>query len=186
VDPLECVDQFGADAVRCYLLGAVSPFEDGDFALGRLRELYNVELANGLGNLVSRLTALCARLGPVSFTAGERPAPPAAYSQSFRAYEFGRALRSLWELVDGLNRDIERVRPWENSGSRRENVTASVHRWLAELHRIAFWLSPFLPDTSRRIAAMITRDPVVHCEPLFPRRWCLEQQDLGVPRPLSH
>ena len=58
VDPFGCIETFGADAVRYYLLRAIPPFDDGDFSPVRLHHLYNTDLANGLGNLVSRLTTL--------------------------------------------------------------------------------------------------------------------------------
>ena len=51
LDPFACIERFGADAVRYYLLHAVPPHGDGDFSLTRLRELYASDLANGLGKI---------------------------------------------------------------------------------------------------------------------------------------
>ena len=61
INPFACAEKYGADGVRYYLLRAVSPFDDGDFSCERLGQLYNADLANGLGNLCSRLTNLCQR-----------------------------------------------------------------------------------------------------------------------------
>ncbi len=55
VDPHEYIDNYGADAFRYYLAREISPFEDGDFTKERFIEVYNANLANGLGNLVSRV-----------------------------------------------------------------------------------------------------------------------------------
>jgi methionyl-tRNA synthetase len=55
VDPFELVERFGADAIRYYLLRAIPAFDDGDFSAQRLQRLYQADLANGIGNLVSRL-----------------------------------------------------------------------------------------------------------------------------------
>ena len=49
IDPFDCVEKFDTDALRYYLLKAVSPFEDGDYSMSQQIELYNIDLANGLG-----------------------------------------------------------------------------------------------------------------------------------------
>ncbi|GAG41692.1 unnamed protein product, partial [marine sediment metagenome] len=86
VDPFACVEAFGLDAVRCYLLRAIPPFDDGDFSLGRLRQLYNTDLANGLGNLVSRLLTLCERADFGGFEVPGVPDAPTDYLTALDRY----------------------------------------------------------------------------------------------------
>jgi len=62
-EPHEYIAQFGADAVRYYLIRAIPPFRDGDFSARGLAAIYTTDLANGLGNLCTRLTTLCERAG---------------------------------------------------------------------------------------------------------------------------
>ena len=171
VDPFACIEAFGPDAVRYYLLRAIPPFGDGDFSLERLRQLYNTDLANGLGNLVSRLLTLCQRADFGCFEVPGIPDAPADYLNAFNHYEFDKATSVLWQIVTELNRDIEAVRPWEllkkdDFGKLRERLSC----WLIELHRLAYWLKPLLPGTSKRILQNLSQSPLKSAEPLFPRR----------------
>ena len=170
VDPFQCVEAFGPDAVRYYLLRAIPPFDDGDFSLARLRRLYNTDLANGLGNLVSRLTTLCQRAGFERDQAAETPGAPKDYLAALVRYEFDKAAAALWQLVADLNRRIETLRPWELLKSDdRKRLKEHLHRWLAELHRLAYWLEPLLPRTSERILHILSQSPPKAAECLFPR-----------------
>jgi methionyl-tRNA synthetase len=63
IDPFEYQSQFGTDGLRHYLLKATSPFEDGDFSSSRIASVYRSDLANGLGNLVRRVTSLSSKSG---------------------------------------------------------------------------------------------------------------------------
>jgi methionyl-tRNA synthetase len=170
VDPLEYVRRCGQNAVRYYLLRAVQPFEDGDFSGDRLAQLYDRDLANGIGNLLSRLTALGAQSGYGRFDADGLPEAPAGYHKAMECYRFDRALSCLWDTASELNRDIERVKPWE---SLKRGATRPVRKhlsyWLGELYRVGYWLRPLLPNAGEQILETLSRDPICACEPLFPR-----------------
>ena len=85
-DPIEYVDSLGVDAVRYFLLRHVRPFEDSDFSRARLEAVYDADLAHGIGNLTSRLTALCesACVSAVDVDAVQ-PAPQAITRRSSRS-----------------------------------------------------------------------------------------------------
>ena len=170
VDPFACIERFGADGVRYFLLRGVSPFSDGDFSSQRLQELYNADLANGLGNLVSRVTALAERGGFGRLVAGDPPAAPEGYREALGRYAFDRALESLWALVGQVNREIDAARPWEllkkdETAALREHLS----RWLEELRRIAHWAQPFLPEAGGRVLKALEREPIRALGDLFPR-----------------
>lgn len=170
VDPFAVVDRYGVDAVRYYLLRAIPPFGDGDFSLGRLDQLYRADLADGVGNLVSRVAALCAKVGHVSVPPSGRPAAPEGFDCAIESFEFDKALEVLWRIVTSVNREIEKERPWELvSGSGDERLHALLARWLGEIWRLVTWLEPLLPTTSRRIAERLFAGSVHRAAPLFPR-----------------
>ena len=170
VDPFEAISTFGGDAVRYYLLRGVPALGDGDFSRQRLKQLYQTDLANGLGNLVSRVLALCTRAGPSDIPTSGRPEPPAGYVDAFERHEFDQAASRLWSIVDAVNRDIEATRAWEllrpeTLGRLREHL----RRWVHELRRIGTWLEPLLPEASGRILAALARPGGIPVGPLFPR-----------------
>lgn len=144
IDPFDCVEDFGVDGVRYFLLRGIAPFADGDFSIARLQALYNGDLANGLGNLVSRLTTLAQRAGygPVVDLA---PEWSDEYQKALDERAFDRALGLLWQSIAGLNREIEAVRPWELT----TGLDGHLDRWLGALRRITYGLRAFFADGSR-------------------------------------
>jgi methionyl-tRNA synthetase len=171
IDPFGCINAYGADAVRYYLLRAIPPFDDGDFSPHRLRGLHNSDLANGLGNLVSRLARLCER-AEYSLYRGPKPAPAKEdFHIALEACEFDKSLVALWRIIEDLNRQIETVRPWELlAGNDRSRLRIHLGQWLADLHRLTYWLSPFLPATAEKINQQLFQGPIRSAPPLFPRQ----------------
>jgi len=168
VDPFALVDQFGADALRYYLLRGVPSLSDGDFSTERLQALYNADLANGLGNLVSRLTTLGERAGCEPLPPLDTDESPNGYVEALDAYAFDRALGILWSEVARLNRVIEKAKPWEKL-QRGEQIRSIVDVWLRDLYRIAYWLRPFLPQASEKICAALRDERLSALRNLFPR-----------------
>lgn len=169
-DPIRFVNQYGADALRYYLLRAVSPFDDGDFSAERLHQLYHADLANGLGNLVSRVTALAQRVNGDGVDTAPAPAAPEGFQEALDAYRTDIALQVLWSVVNQLNQKIDQTRPWElvtrqETGPLRDLLTG----WLSDIHRVAYWVAPFLPATSKRLLTLLQQCPLTASPPLFPR-----------------
>jgi len=169
IDPAEYVQRFGSDAVRYYLLRHVRPFHDGDFSETRLRAAYD-GLANGLGNLCSRLTALCERSGYGGFNRSIDPKAPQGFDAALARFEFDAALELLWRDIREINQDIEHRAPWSliRAGA-GDQLRATLTDWLHKLYNLAHWLGPFLPRTSEKIKAALVAERVRKVEPLFPR-----------------
>jgi methionyl-tRNA synthetase len=169
IDPAVQVERYGADAVRYYLLRAVSPFEDGDFAEERFRDVYNADLANNLGNLVRRIETLGEKAGYAPTTAGLRPAPP-SYQEAMQGFRFNDALASLWLVCDELNGRIESVKPWQlQKADKQGELHAFLDEMVSSLRCIAQWLAPFMPETARKLSEAFRGQALKKSDPLFPR-----------------
>ena len=166
IDPFACIDRYGAEAVR-YSLLTLSPFADGDYSRHYLQQRYQADLANGIGNLATRLTALCQKaclsgLQPVAMLE-----PPAGCSEHLAGHRFDRALRVLWSLVTEVNQGIESARPWEQIHSAA--AAQSLHKWVCNLEEIAYWVQPFLPTTGAKILQGLREPHIARLSPMFPR-----------------
>ena len=170
IDPVKQVEQFGCDAVRYYLLRAVSPFEDGDYGEARFREVYNADLANNLGNLARRVETLSAKAGHIPKREDVADAPE-GYHKAMDDYRFNTAIATLWSVASGLNLRIEEVKPWDLAKQdKTEELAIFLDEMISGLRCIAHWLTPFLPETAQKLADMFTPDtPIVRGDPLFPR-----------------
>jgi methionyl-tRNA synthetase len=170
IAPGRFIERYGAEAVRYFLLRAVPPFADGDFSETRFAAVYESDLVNGLGNLLSRLVTLAVKSGLTHLPAAATPAPETAYLEACREYRHDDALALLWQRIAALNRAIESAKPWEALKAGPSNsVQRSVSSWLQELRGIALHLEPFLPATVRRIERILDADPLAPTSPLFPR-----------------
>ena len=164
IDPFDLVGKFGQEAVRYYLLREIPAWGDGDFSIQRFKELYNGELANGLGNLVARVARLCAdtklNLPPKKNFKFKK-----AVSLELENFRFDRALISLWGEISELDKKINDQKPWELQGLTLKKKIAPIAQ---EIREIAFNLAPFLPKTSQKILDQFT-GKVSAQNPLFPR-----------------
>jgi methionyl-tRNA synthetase len=170
VDPLDLVDVYGADAVRFWSARAVTFGQDGSVSLESLHERYETELANDLGNLLSRTTAMIAR-----YFDGELPARPrddspvrtlvgslgADVAAKFETYELTGALELIWEVVRGLNRYVVARAPWKlaEDPARRQELEETLYDLADGLRVVAIALASYLPETSPRILAALGSDP---------------------------
>lgn len=169
VDPFPLIRRFGADALRYYLLRAVRSWEDGDVSEARLRDLYNADLANGLGNLVRRLEALCERSGYGPSETRETRIP-ADLSAALDGFDFAGALRTIWLRIGELNREIDAARPWDLlKRQKAERLTENLSAWVGSVLELSRVLRPFLPGTAKRIETGFSKSRIQKSQPLFPR-----------------
>jgi methionyl-tRNA synthetase len=171
IDPFEYADRFRTDGFRHFLLKAISPFDDGDFSSERLAEVYESDLANGLGNLVSRVTSLCTKSGlPGLDFSPRRPSNLSEVAELLRGYRLDEAAHWIWDEVASLNQEVAQKKPWEllKSGRIRE-LHELLGRWLAGIHQVAIDLGPFLPETGQKVIDRVNTRTIQAAKPLFPR-----------------
>ncbi|MEQ8276604.1 MAG: methionine--tRNA ligase [Deltaproteobacteria bacterium] len=160
VDPDAIVDTFGTEALRYYLLRHLRATSDGDFSRERLVTARNTELADRLGNLLSRTTKLASKHDGV----------PAAAPDLSEAAPFDTAggLDAIFAEVDALNRFVDAEAPWKLLKSDRARGEAVVAEALGRIAAIGRALAPYLPATAARIEAALAV-PVRAAPPLFPK-----------------
>jgi methionyl-tRNA synthetase len=169
VDPAEYVTRVGTDGVRYFLLRHVRPFEDSDFSLHRLEAAYEADLVNGLGNLLSRVTALCEAACVPGLSEAEWELP-GDYTELLSEYQFDLVLASIWSQITRSNRELADTKPWVDVrhghlDAAREKLSPLIKR----LASISYWLAPFLPTTSGVIQEQLSRTLIRKAPPLFPR-----------------
>ena len=197
VNPLDLVDDIGLDGFRYYVLADTPYGQDGDFTYEGLISRYNSDLANNLGNLLSRVATVVAKkcdgVGPApaaDSTLAEHAA--AAYEAAAAAWALvqpSRALEATWQLIRATNAYLETNEPWKaEPGPALDHVMGDA---LEALRIVAVLVSPAVPDTAQAVwdrigltgAVTDQRLPeaaawggypggcaVVKGDPLFPRR----------------
>lgn len=164
IDPLELISKYGKDALRYYFLREIPPSSDGDFSERRFKELYNADLANGLGNLVSRVAKLC-ETAKLQINIFDSHVLSENINLSMETYQFHTALQSIWKRVADLNKLIDIQKPWENPEQKHHILVDLVE----ELRTIAYDLQPFLPETAKKILTQLKGPKIISELPLFPR-----------------
>jgi methionyl-tRNA synthetase len=196
IEPLELVDVYGVDALRFYVARVARFGHDGNASVDDFHEHYERELANDLGNLVSRTTAMIAR-----YRDGQLP--DAAWDSPFRAqldalardvparldeWDLSGALEAIWQVIRSLNRYVEERAPWQlaKDDSQREELDRTLYDLADGLRAVAIALGAFLPETAGRILASLGQpadlgwervaygqaaavDGIEAAKPLFPR-----------------
>ncbi len=159
VDPMKIVDEFGTDAYRYYFLAKCRYHDDSEFSYEQFVDVYNSDLANNLGNLASRVAAMCRKYfdGSVPlYPSWKALSPPWAslewlntLDQHINAFEFTPALQMIWKLLADCNKYIERMKPWEITDDK--NLAVVLRHCIACLRLVAILLKAFLPHTSESV-----------------------------------
>lgn len=166
VDPYKVVAEYGTDVLRFYLLREIPSYNDGDYSENRMKEIYKTELANELGNLVSRLTTL----GETDALFVDAVDASAVYSteieDAYQKFNFPLAVKLIWDEVRNLNREINSFEPWKKTASERKEFLISSTK---KLNLTGQRLLPIMPSTAEKIVNS-TNGSIKKCEQLFPRQ----------------
>lgn len=163
VDPFKLIEKYGTDALRYYLLREIPSYGDGDYSERRFKELYNADLAHGLGNLVARIAKLAQKnqLGVTNYELQVNKPD----NHLLEKYKFSEALASIWGKISELDKYINTKEPWKLKEKELEEV---LNILISQLLNISYFLQPFLPETAQKIEDHFTGKKLID-KPLFPR-----------------
>jgi methionyl-tRNA synthetase len=202
IDPDALIDAYGADAVRYFLLREGSFGQDWDFTDAAFLGRYNSDLANDLGNLVSRTLTMARNYCGGRIPERHQPVGDQAQGDAiFERYEqldFAGALADVWRMVALTNRVIAEAAPWEiaKDPGRKPELEKLLYTWLERVRIAAVFVYPVMPQAARQVFRMLglpEKDPEPQdlrfgvlepgtplgtIEPLFPRR---EKTPAGTP-----
>jgi methionyl-tRNA synthetase len=172
INPYELVDKYGTDAVRYYLLAEIPPFEDGDYSDEKFQGRYNADLANGLGNLVARVSNLLEKNEiktslKVNLEDGAIIETVKRFETSFKEYRFNEALQILWEEIKACDEELSQKTPWKMTD--KKEVEAVLHPLAQTILNISYLLEPFIPGTAQKIQIQFLTEQIKKGESLFPR-----------------
>jgi methionyl-tRNA synthetase len=191
VDPIALSEKYGVDAVRYFLMRDVAFGDDGNFSMESFINRYNADLANDLGNLLSRTLTMVDK-----YFGGTVPEPPKesdALAEAARLtpdlvnghleeLKFSAALEAIWSMINRANKYIEDQAPWKLSKEGDTKKLKTILYNLCEVLKLsAFFISPFVPSTAEKVwkqlnlpfpislKVKISGVKVAKGEPLFPR-----------------
>ena len=172
INPFEIVEKYGVDSLRYWVAREANTFEDSDFTWDKFKESYNANLANGLGNLVSRIMKMAIsndiKLSQENWKSIEQ-FDYVSYSEHLDKYEIKNSADIIWDFISSMDKKIQKEEPFKVIKVDVETGQKIIHDLLIELARVSKLLQPFMPETAEKILKVM-KDPTLENIPrLFPR-----------------
>ena len=167
INPSDVVKEYGADALRYFLLREVSSFEDSQFTMERFKEAYNANLANGLGNLVSRVMTMVQNYSimiPVEENKFFKN-----QNDNLENFKISDFMNDIWKKIQEVDQEIQDKQPFKKIKENKEEAIQDIKHFVALLFVIAQSLEPIMPQTSKIILNLLKNSKKPET-PLFPRK----------------
>jgi len=170
IDPFEILEKYGVDTTRYYLLRYIHPVQDSDFSYEKLEEGYRADLANGIGNLASRVSGLIEKNGIEVKIQKTDIAADKTIKKHIENFQFDQGLKYIWEKIRMLDVFVSEKEPWTLAKTKKLDELKEVLQKASQgIYEVAVLLQPFLPQTSERIIKQFTSEKITKGEALFPR-----------------
>src|SRR3989344_1332169 len=163
INPNDIVKEYGTDALRYFLLREISSFEDSPFTMERFKDAYNANLANGLGNLVSRIMKMAETyiqkldkkfLDNLWNEYGNRK----DYEAYILLFNFTKACDVIWNKIANTDAYIQGSQPFKVIKEKKENGEKIIKILVGDLYLISKMLEPILPETALKIKECILQN----------------------------
>lgn len=165
IDPYEIIEKYGVEPLRYFLLSQIPTLDDGIFTIERFEEVYQADLANGLGNLVARIAGL-AQGAYLKTEKHKNIKISNKVKRHVENYQLNLALDVIWEEIKKADVLINEKEVWNLKGKKKEKVLTSLVNTISQ---IAYDLKPFLPETAEKIEKQYGGATIKTTKPLFPR-----------------
>lgn len=168
IRPNELVGQFGSDGVRYFFLKYGPAVDDVDVSVKKIKRVYNSQLANDWGNLVSRVARLAekSKIGLPLRRQGLRLNFSEKVSRYLKELKIPQALEAISETIRKTNQYINEKEPWKKKGRELEKILTRV---VSQVGQTAFDLQPFMPASSEKILAQFSKTTIKSTKPYFKR-----------------
>lgn len=154
ISPFDLINKYGVDGTRYMLLRHVHPFEDTDITFERMDEWYNANLANGIGNLVSRVMKMAEDNLASPVLVKDQPLET-SFTHKLDQYRFDAAMDDIWEHIGKGDAHIQEKQPFKmlksDDPQTVEEGKIVIGRLVEHVYRIAEHLVPFMPETAEKI-----------------------------------
>ena len=164
IKPSDLVKQFGVDGTRYFFIKYGPWTEDVDFTINKIEEVYNSDLANGLGNLISRVAKL-AENSKLDFKPSKILEVDPEIDFNLKKLEI-KAIDIIWTKIKELDILINAKKVWTLEGDELQKVLEFL---VTDIRQIAHDLKPFLPETAEKIEKQFGSSKIKSGQPLFPR-----------------
>lgn len=165
IDPIQLIEEFGADTIRYFLLREITLGMDGNFSREALISRINADLANDLGNLLHRTLNMIGRFnnGVIEQPGEVEPVDheliklaqdtSAEYERLMEAMDINAAIKQLWTLISRTNKYIDETAPWAlaKDPAKKSRLNTVMYNLAETLRIICILLSPFMPNTAPKI-----------------------------------
>ena len=168
VDPFDIVREYGTDALRYYVARELSPFEDSPFSAKMFKDAYNAGLANGVGNLVSRVMKM-------AHDNLDKPVEPPAgtisddYKAAMASYNIQAACNIIWRYIGEADGIIQATQPFKLVKTDKAAAQEIIRDLAIRIYTIGRMLNPIMPETSKAIKALVKAN-AMPAAPLFARK----------------
>jgi methionyl-tRNA synthetase len=168
IDPLALAREYGVEAVRYYLARRISPFEDGEMTLESFKSAYNADLANGLGNLVSRVMKMATTHmeKPIAVPLG---AIPDDYKNALDGFDVQTAANVIWRHIADADEFIQKEAPFKLVKTDKAAAVKIIENLCSRVYLIGEMLLPIMPKTAESIRTLVKENKMPET-PLFLRK----------------